>query len=190
MYKADCEVQLQFTVPATCYQSYFWHCIVLHYIGYCSGTVCVCRFCGSGSDSMLIHCLYSCLWMLVTCPDVTVMWLLGHFTHTVWYSVSTESVHARTSALWHSHTQYVTLHVIITEYTDTVIDILTACFMVQAVSRQPIILETQLQSHACTLGFVVEKVALRQVLYTSTSDPLSISFHLCSVHLFIYTTVM
>jgi len=124
--------------------------------------------------------------MLVTCPDVTVMWLLGHFTHIAWYRVSTECVCAWTSALWLSHTQCVRLHVIITEHTDTGINILTACFMVQVVSWQTIIVETQLQSQACTLGFVVEKVAMRQVLYTSTSVSLSVSFHLCSVHLFIF----
>jgi len=112
--------------------------------------------------------------MLVTCPDVTVMWLLGHFTHiqcgTGW--VQSLSVHGHVNL--DSHTLCVRLHVVITEHTHTVINILTACFMVQAVSWQPIIVETQLQSQACILGFVVEKVALRQVLYTSTSVSLSI----------------
>jgi len=83
-------------------------------------------------------------------------------THTVWYRVSIVCL-CTDICTWHSLTQCVTLHVIITKHTHTVIDILTACFIIQAVSWQPVIVETQLQSQAYTLGFVVEKVALRQV---------------------------
>jgi hypothetical protein len=45
----------------------------------CSGSVCVFMFCGRNCSFMFCF-QYSCLWISVTCHDVAVTGLCGHFT--------------------------------------------------------------------------------------------------------------
>ena len=74
------------------YLSYFSQCIMFLFSVTCSGTVCVFRFCGHNSVSMMIHYLYSCLQISVTLLDMTIIRLLGHIMQIMQYRMSTYSV--------------------------------------------------------------------------------------------------
>jgi len=130
-------VWFTFTVPAT-YIIGLISGIALCYctLAICNGTVCF-QVLWQLWCLQLIHCLYSCLWILVTCHDVTAIWLLGYFTRIMQYGVSTEFVHGWIAVLWHSHTQLQCerWHVVTTGHTHTVINILIGCAMAQAVTQ-------------------------------------------------------
>jgi hypothetical protein len=109
----------------------------------------------------MIHLLYRCLWVLVTCQDTTVLWLLGYFTQKMQCKVSTESACAWTNALWHSHTQLqawqcVKLHIIIiiitTGHCKWHFNRLFHASGSYACSWQPVIMKAQVQFQAITCG--------------------------------------
>ena len=164
-----------FTVPAT-YIIGLISGIALCYctLAICNGTVCF-QVLWQLWCLQLIHCLYSCLWILVTCHDVTAIWLLGYFTRIMQYRVSTEFVHGWIAVLWRSHTQLQCerWHVVTTGHTHTVINILTLRLLMSYIYMERLFLmfldNTQRRS---TVGRTPldEWSARRRDLYLKTHD--------------------